>query len=432
MQDARGVACANIAKAFKRFPDLDPPSLACDDLDQRDASLARAIDRAVRRRWLTLVAVIEHASNRPFVTLEPAVAASLLVGTAQLLLFDRLPDHAVIDCTVEWVRHGGKRPRATGFVNAVLRKVVKLRGSLEQTGEIANECHLPRSDGSWWYLTAPVFKTIAPQFGFSKKIWQRVEKQLGDEQARLFAQNAIAEPPLIVTSETLPECVIPHEQHNFGVVPTSLGMNVADLIEQSDGLRVQDPTSGTSLSLLRWMEQTPQRILDLCAGRGTKTKQLRTLFPNAMIGATEPNDVRRASLQEIAGEFDFTVYVPDGDGPTEPFDLIVADVPCSNSGVFARRPEAKYRYDEKYIASLVELQQSIIRDGVAVLHKGGYFLYATCSVDREENGSQVAWMKRKRHLSLIEQSSTMPCGSPKTEPTSWHDGGFAALLQKDG
>ena len=112
MQDARSVVCTSIAKASKRFPDLDNASLACDDLDQRDASLARAIDRAVRRRWLTLASVIEHASNRPFVTLEPAVAAALLVGTAQLLLFDRLPDHAVIDCTVEWIRSGGKRPRA--------------------------------------------------------------------------------------------------------------------------------------------------------------------------------------------------------------------------------------------------------------------------------------------------------------------------------
>jgi 16S rRNA (cytosine967-C5)-methyltransferase len=149
-----------------------------------------------------------------------------------------------------------------------------------------------------------------------------------------------------------------------------------------------------------------------------------------MIGATEPNDVRRSLLQEIAGDFDITVYVPDGEGPTEPFDLVVADVPCSNSGVFARRPEAKYRYDEKHIASLVELQQTIIRDGVAVLNRSGYFLYATCSIDREENGSQVAWMKRKRQLSLIEQSTAMPSGTPQSDPATWHDGGFAALLQR--
>jgi 16S rRNA (cytosine967-C5)-methyltransferase len=154
------------------------------------------------------------------------------------------------------------------------------------------------------------------------------------------------------------------------------------------------------------------------------------MFPNAMIGATEPNDIRRASLQEIAKELDVTVYAPNEEGPTEPFDLVVADVPCSNSGVFARRPEAKYRYDEKHITSLVELQQTIIRDGVAVLNPNGHFLYATCSIDREENGSQIAWMQSKRKLSLVDQSATLPSGAPTSDPATWHDGGFAALLQR--
>jgi 16S rRNA (cytosine967-C5)-methyltransferase len=151
-----------------------------------------------------------------------------------------------------------------------------------------------------------------------------------------------------------------------------------------------------------------------------------------MIGATEPNDARRESLQKTAEEFDISVYTPNGDGPTEPFDLVVADVPCSNSGVFSRRPEAKYRYDDRHIESLVELQRSILRDGVAVLNSGGFFLYATCSIDREENGSQVAWMKSKRLLSLVDQISTVPSGSPKSNPAQWYDGGFAALLQLKG
>ena len=94
------------------------------------------------------------------------------------------------------------------------------------------------------------------------------------------------------------------------------------------------------------------------------------------------------------------------------------------------RPEAKYRYDEKHITSLVELQQTIIRDGVAVLNPNGHFLYATCSIDREENGSQVAWMQSKRKLSLVDQFATLPSGTPTSDPATWHDGGFAALLQR--
>ena len=433
MQDARSVASTNIAKVFRRFPELDPPSLEATELEPRDAALARAIERSARRRWLTIAAVVEHASNRPFAKLEAPVAASLLVGASQLLLFDRLPDHAVIDCAVEWTRHGGKRPRATGFVNAVLRKIVKLRGSLEESGELGCASHLPRSDGSWWHLTEEVFSGTAPQTGFANKVWERLNEQLGNDMALPFAYNALTEPPLIVTVQSggiLPQVVTPHETTGFGVVPPQ--QDVKSLLAQSPELRVQDPTSAAALEMLCSLEQTPQRILDLCAGRGTKTRQLRELFPNAMIGATEPNEMRRAFLQEIADELNVSVYEPGEDGPREPFDLVVADVPCSNSGVFARRPEAKYRYDKKHIASLVELQRSIVVDGIAVLNKGGYLLYATCSIDREENGSQVAWMKSKRQLSLIDQTIAMPSGAPKSDPAQWHDGGFAALLQRKG
>lgn len=431
MQDARSVTSASIASAFKRFPELDPPSLDTDALAPRDATLARAIDRAVRRRWLTLGAVIEYASNRPLDKLEAPVAASLLVGASQLLLFDRLPDHAVIDCAVEWTRHGGKRPRATGFVNAVLRKIVKLRGSLEKSGELGCASHLPRSDGTWLHLTEEVFCGAAGQTGFANKVWSRIEKQLGVDMVLQFAYNAMTEPPLIVTVQSggvLPQVVTPHETTGFGVVPSQ--QDVQSLLAQSPELRVQDPTSSAAVEMLRNLEHSPKRILDLCAGRGTKTRQLRALFPNAMIGATEPNDMRRESLRAIASDLKITLYEPGGDGPNEPFDLVVADVPCSNSGVFARRPEAKYRYDEKHIASLVELQRSIVIDGVAVLNKSGFLLYATCSIDRDENGSQVAWMKSKRQLSLIDQTITMPWGTPKSDSAQWHDGGFAALLQR--
>ncbi|MDP7009135.1 MAG: transcription antitermination factor NusB [Phycisphaerales bacterium] len=430
MNDARSIASARIAQAFKQFPDLESTLFECDALDPRDSALARAIDRSIRKRWLTLVSVIEHASNRPFGTLEPPVAASLLVGCTQLLLFDRIPDHAIIDCAVDWTRHGGKRPRATGFVNAVLRKIVRLRKSVEETGEVGNNCHLPRGDGSWVCFHEPVFKSEAPQFGFSKKSWQRVVQQLGGEMSVKFGLHAIAEPPLIVAGTQLPESVTPHSIPMFGIAPPEL--QISDLLSANPKVRIQDPTSGSSLSLLHTIDQQPTRILDLCAGRGTKTKQLRELFPNAMIGATEPNEGRRAVLEELAVDLDVAVYTPEGASPTEPFDVVVADVPCSNSGVFARRPEAKYRYDTKHVDSLVALQQSIIRDAMGVIKSGGHLLYATCSIDREENGSQVGWMQRKRGLTLLDQKATLPSGLPGADPTCWNDGGFTALLAKSG
>ena len=107
-----------------------------------------------------------------------------------------------------------------------------------------------------------------------------------------------------------------------------------------------------------------------------------------MIGATEPNDERRASLMELAKDIDVEVYSTETDGPTELFDLVVVDTPCSNSGVFARRPEARLRYDNEHITSLVELQRTILRESIPMVENKGHLLYATCSIDYAENEGQ--------------------------------------------
>jgi 16S rRNA (cytosine967-C5)-methyltransferase len=428
MSDARHVATHRICSEFKRFPDIGMKPLDVSSLDGREASLARAIDHAVHRRWISLTTLIGHASNRIVHKLDAPVGATLLVATAQLMLLDRIPDHAIINCAVDWVRKNG-HPRATGFVNAVLRNITRLRKEIIETGVAGEPGQFLRSDGSAWLLNEPVFKdSIDYQTGFSRKSWKRLVHEFGEKTAIQIAVGSIAEAPILVTApdgESLPPEILPHEDARFGVVPQ--GVDLASLFFAQPKLRAQDPTSGSSLDLTEDLH--PQRILDVCAGRGTKTKQLRGLFPNAMIAATEPNDVRRAFLEEMAADLNITIYAPGLDGPTEPFDLVIVDAPCSNSGVFSRRPEARYRYDKKHIESLVELQREILQDARSVLQNKGHLLYATCSIDSAENAAQVEWLVQHQRLELIAEKTTMPAGFPGSDPTKWHDGGFAALLK---
>jgi 16S rRNA (cytosine967-C5)-methyltransferase len=428
MSDARHVVTQRICSEFKRFPDIGIKPLDVSSLDPREASLARAIDHAIHRRWISLTTLIGHASDRIVHKLDAPVGATLLVATAQLMLLDRIPDHAVINCAVDWVRKNG-HPRATGFVNAVLRNITRLRKEIIEKAIAGEADHFLRSDGSAWKLTEPVFKdSIDYQTGFPRKSWKRLVGEFGEKNATTIAIGSLAEAPIIVTvpeGNELPSDIQPHEEPQFGVVPQ--GVDIASLFFAQQNLRAQDPTSAKALALIA--DLNPKRILDLCAGRGTKTKQLRTLFPDAMIAATEPNEVRRAFLEEIAVPLNINVYTSGEDGPTEPFDLVVVDAPCSNSGVFSRRPEARYRYDKKHIDSLVDLQQEILQDGRSILENKGYLLYATCSIDPAENTSQVEWLIQHQRLELVSEKTTMPSGYPGSDPTKWHDGGFAALLQ---
>ncbi|HIN09703.1 MAG TPA: hypothetical protein EYM64_03910, partial [Phycisphaerales bacterium] len=95
MGDARDVVTKRIASEFKRFPNIGLKKLDVADLIGRDAALARAIDHAIRRRWITLSTLISHASTRETQELDAPVGAVLLVATAQLFQLDRIPDHAV-------------------------------------------------------------------------------------------------------------------------------------------------------------------------------------------------------------------------------------------------------------------------------------------------------------------------------------------------
>jgi 16S rRNA (cytosine967-C5)-methyltransferase len=310
-----------------------------------------------------------------------------------------------------------------------LRTITRIRGEKIPAGIVGTPNHFLREDGSAWELTEQIFEDdIATQTGFSRKSWDLLVKEHGQELAVKIATNSIVEPPIIVTCpprSSMPTSVIPHSIQGFGVVPPSV--EIANIFALHSDIRVQDPTSAKALSLAASLE--PLRILDLCAGRGTKTKQLRSMFPDAFIGATEPNDMRRTSLLEIADEYNIDVYIPNSSGPSEPFDLILVDVPCSNSGVFARRPEAKYRYNSKSINSVVELQQSILKEAMAVLQPRGHLLYATCSVERVENESQTNWLIMKQKLALRNDVQTLPSGQPNSDPTKWHDGGYCSLLQ---
>ncbi len=422
MTNARSIAAERIADRLRRFPDLDLKPIETDGLDARDASLARAIDGAVHRRWLTLRAITDHFTKSR--QLDDEVQAVLLVGAAQLFLLDRLPDHAVIHQAVEWIRHGARKPKATGFVNAVLRRIADLRVELMPEGDPTASDQLVRGDGTAWRLAKSVLPDLATQTSFPAACWAMIVGAIGEADTGSVAIASIAKPPILLTGASpLPDVLEPHEERGFGVLPE--GQSLGSLMSSHPDLRVQDPTSAAALELAR--DLRPGRNLDQCAGRGTKTRQMLAMFPEAQITASEPNSERRGVLRSSLGDR-ISILEPGGDGPSEPFDLVLADVPCSNSGVLARRPEARYRLDEAHRDSVVELQRQILGESLGVVSSGGHVLYATGSIDPAENQSQTRWLEG-RGLELVAERSALPTGRPGSPPSIWRDGGYAALLR---
>lgn len=143
--NARDAALRVLARHAEKIPDLAPIDPDTEGMDPRDAALAHAIIDATVRRWLTLSYLIEVAGGRDVRDTEPRMQAALLGGAAQLLLFDRIPDHAAIDETVEWAKRR-IRPKAGGMVNAILRRVVEIRGELIDEWDGGDDA-IPLSEG---------------------------------------------------------------------------------------------------------------------------------------------------------------------------------------------------------------------------------------------------------------------------------------------
>jgi 16S rRNA (cytosine967-C5)-methyltransferase len=107
--------------------------------------------------------------------------------------------------------------------------------------------------------------------------------------------------------------------------------------------------------------------------------------------------------------------------PKESFDLVFADVPCSNTGVARRRPDAPWRFSINVLEKLEKLQRRILLASADLVAPGGAIVYSTCSVEPDEGLMQVEFLLAKRPEFRLEKSGMhLPCLA--------HDGAFAALI----
>ena len=443
---ARAAVVRRTTRRIRQFPELELGSLERTHLDpdsgvdSRDAALAGAIDHAIARRWLTLEALLSPRCSRGWDRVEPRLKAILMLGAAQLLFLDRVPEHAAIHSSVELARRL-VRPGAAGITNAVLRGLASDRLESVPAFDPDRRDLVPLGDGTAWRMAAEVFdadpvRRLAAQASVGPDLVARWYASFGREAACRLALHTLVDPPIILTGLPAPEpradeptpLLVPHAEPGFFVLDAPRETLEA-LLREHPQARVQDPVSARPVAATAGL--SPRRILDACAGRGTKTRQLRQLHPEAEIVAAEVDQDRLAVLRRVARGMKGARAVAWGElaRMEEPFDLIVLDVPCSNTGVLPRRVEAKYRAGEDAIHRLVGIQRQIIADTLRLLAPGGHLLYATCSLEPAENEQQVQWMTRWHPLELVAQARHTPEGLPGSPATSYTDGGGHALLR---
>lgn len=508
---ARDAACRRLATMALRYPDVGPPGEGDDEAggagggeregvltDARDAAFAHAIVDAAVRRWTTIAHLVQRATEQSWDGLQPSLRAALLCGGAQLIGLDRVPTHAAVDHSVEWAKRA-IRPGAARLANALLRRLASLvrdeRDALRRRERFeGRDDELAMPDGSALGLAEAALPEsalarLAVATGMPEELLASWAASLGIERARGLAAAALAPAPTIVRAPgatgdrgsagfpgTLAALVgagfdasmlAPHARAGFAVFHgpgAELGRVLAR--PEARGVWVQDPASAGAVESLRTLKGfSPRRIADVCAGRGTKTRQLLELFPEAEILASDPDPQRRATLEAVFADQPRVRVVTSKPGPrTLEFagtvDLLLLDVPCTNTGVLSRRPEARHRFSAETVQQLVDVQRQIVADNLALLRPGsrgrgradggggggrgsggggggdgGAILFATCSLDRRENQEQTAWARKWHQVRVEAERLEVPSGAehrpgaapPEDAPARHHDGAYSVL-----
>ncbi len=315
----------------------------------------------------------------------------LRLGAYQVLQLDRVPDRAAVHETVELAKRNGLG-RAAGFLNGVLRNLVRHKGSIRYPEAKANPLeHLQHA------LSLP--RWLATRF----------LRELGDEEALALGAALLQAPPQTLRVNTLKmtrptflealaEAGIEAEAGRFAPEAVTLSAARRDALPGDDEgwYQVQDEASMLVAHLLA--PRPGERILDACAAPGGKTTHLAALAANeARICALDlhPQRVqlvkeggRRLGCGKIdARQWDLTTS-PDFLAPAS-FDRALVDAPCSGLGVLRRNPESRWRRREGDIANLAKLQKAILANVAPLVRPGGVLLYSLCTVTPEETDGVV-------------------------------------------
>jgi 16S rRNA (cytosine967-C5)-methyltransferase len=175
-----------------------------------------------------------------------------------------------------------------------------------------------------------------------------------------------------------------------------------------------------------------ERILDLCAAPGGKTAVLAA--SGARVVASDSSERRAQRLRETLARLvpaaDVELRTGDGAAGIEPgsSDAVLVDVPCSNTGVLAARPGARWRFGQESQRSLGAIQERLLSEAAACVRPGGRLVYSTCSIEPEENQRRVrAFLAANPGWSLAREIESLPAGRGGAGPV---DGGYAARLER--
>jgi 16S rRNA (cytosine967-C5)-methyltransferase len=323
--------------------------------------------------------------SRPLDLLDVEVAIALRMGAYQLVFLKRVPGHAVVNDSVSLTRQA-KKSSAAGMVNAVLRKMATATpGSRYASPPIDQAAGIVQQEPA---NAAENLSAISAHPRWLVERWiagygtaAAVEICLHGQHvpaAALRLQGASARNELAQAGvELAPGALL---QSAWRVLS---GDSTHTAAYGAGRVFIQDEAS----QLVAALVGRGSRILDCCAAPGGKTAAIAGRNPNAEIVAVDLYEHRVRLMRRLLCASNVRIIAADARALplSGVFDRILADVPCSGTGTLARHPEIKWRLKPQDLADLHARQVAILRGALQHLAPGGRLIYASCSLEPEEN-----------------------------------------------
>ncbi len=363
-------------------------------LNEKDIGLISEIVYGTTTWKLTIDEIIKKYSNIKIKKISFWILNILRMGIYQIIFLDKIPKSASVNESVNLAKRYGHKS-SSNFVNAILRKI-------------------DRKDYEELFLIKDNIERISKTTSMPEWIVEDLLNEMPIEKVEKICKSSNLKPTITIRVNTLKttkeELLDKFKERNIqyedAVLKDFIILKKAKNIENLDIFKqglftIQDEAAGLAA---RTLGVTPNdRVLDACSAPGGKTTYLAEIMENqGEILAWDIHEHRTKLVDETAKRLgisiiktevkDASVFNPEY---TEKFDKILLDVPCLGIGVLKRKPDIKWSKNREDVDEITLLQKDILETCSKYLKTGGFLVYSTCSILKQENSDVIEWFLNK-------------------------------------
>ena len=400
------------------------------NLNDKDIGLISEIIYGVTTWRLTLDEIIKKHSKIKLKKISPWILNILRMGIYQIIFLDKIPKSAAVNESVNLAKRYG-HSSSSNFVNAILRKIE--RQDYEELFKISND-----------------IERISKTTSMPEWIIKELLKNNNIENVQKICENSNIKPKVTVRVNNLKitkqELIKKLEEKNIeceeiekedSMAKDFLILNKIRNIENLELFKngyftIQDISAGLTAKILS--PKQGENVLDACSAPGGKTTYMAELMGNkGNIEAWDIHEHRTKLVEQNAKRLGINIIktqVRDAsiydENLNERFDKILLDVPCLGIGVIKRKPDIKWQRKIEDIEEITKIQKTILENCSKYLKKGGYLVYSTCSILKEENEKVIyKFLDKNSNYEIVKDSII------NIIPSEEKDGFFICKLYKN-